>query len=166
VGAGAIAAAKALGIDKVGTTARDFLQNADVIYRLPARPEEPTKYQYLVVSDRVEDAQMVDLLVVRDLERIKEKVRAGIGLEIEVAPARKMDAAGVNLWLAQAREVYRFCQSSGCQFVLSSGATSVLSVVSGRCMDALLRACGVNPQKHWEDLAAWLAWRLRREARC
>lgn len=163
MGADALAAAKALGIDRVGTTAGDFSQDAGVIYRLRTRPEGPARYRYLLVSDRAEEAQSVDLLVVEDFEMIKEKVVTGMGLEIQVAPARKLNAAGVARWLAQAQTVYRFCQSSGCQFVLSSGATSIRSLVSGRCMDALLRACGIIPQKHWEALAAWLESRLRGE---
>lgn len=143
-------------------TASVFSKNGNVIYRLQSPPAGPVKYQYLVVSDSVEDAQGVDLVAARDFGTAKEKVKAGTGLEIEIAPARKMDGAGVTKWLAQAQEVYRFCKSSGCQFVLSSGATSPRSMVSGRCFDALLKTCGIDPATHWQELAAWLASRLER----
>lgn len=106
------------------------------------------------------------MLTVKDVRRVREKLkkaRPGTGLEIAVAPARKMAPAG--RWFSDLRELHGLCQSLRCQFVLSSGATSYLEMVSGQSFDAILRTCGIDPQRHWRDMAAWLASRLERRVK-
>lgn len=124
------------------------------------------KYQYLVVSDRIEDVQRADLVLVQNFEKAKEKlkkkVRAGAGLEVQVFPARAMDAKNAAKWLGQVRDLYRFCKLARCQLVLTSGATSQWGMVSGRSFDALLQECGIEPLRYWQELERWLESRLAR----
>jgi hypothetical protein len=134
----------------------------DVVYRLKKAPQSPVKYPYLVVSDNVDEP--ADVLTISDFrrakERLKKKVKKGIGLEVMVAPARKIDAVGVGRWLESIKEMHSFCHSSRCQFILSSGATSMHEMVSGPGLDAMLRKCDIDPQMHWREMDRWLETRL------
>lgn len=154
-----------LAIDRVGMAGGD-LQDRQVIHRLRQSPGRAVNYQYLVVSESVEDMPRLDVLVVKDMGRIKEKlkkkIKPGVGLEMAVAPARKMDA---GRWFSGVRELYSYCQSSGCQFILSSGADSPHSMVSGQCFDAVLETLGIDPQEHWESMQKWLGSRLARRVK-
>jgi hypothetical protein len=154
-----------LAIDRVGMAGGD-LQDRQVIHRLRQSPGRAVNYQYLVVSESVEDMPRLDVLVVKDMGRIKEKlkkkIKPGVGLEMAVAPARKMDA---GRWFSGVRELYSYCQSSGCQFILSSGADSSYSMVSGQCLDAILQTAGIEPCEHWSKMNEWLKTRFARRVR-
>jgi hypothetical protein len=127
-------------------------------------PEAPVKYTYLTVSDNVNES--ADLLMISDFrkvkERLKKKVKKGTGLEVTVTPVRKMDAAAAGKWFDSVNELYVFCHSSRCQFILSSGARSVYEMVSGPCLDAMLKTVGVEPQSYWHKLGEWLEAKLSR----
>jgi hypothetical protein len=142
------------------------LQGRQIIRRLLQSPGRAVNYQYLVVSESVEDMPRIDVLVVKDMSRIKEKlkkkIKPGIGLEMAVAPARKMDA---GRWFSGVRELYSYCQSSGCQFILSSGADTLQSLVSGQCLDAILQTAGIEPCEHWREMNKWLETHLARRVR-
>ncbi len=119
----------------------------------------------MLVSENADDAPRVDVLSLKNFARAKERLKkkkGGAGIEITVAQARKMDAAGVARWVSDARDLYQFCRSSGFQFILSSGADSPTSAVSGQSLDALLKIMGIDPQKHWEEMGEWLESRLER----
>lgn len=135
-----------------------------IVYRLKKAPESPVKYPYLVVSDTAD--RPADVLTVNDFRRVKErlkkKVKKGTGLEVTVAPARKMDAASVGRWFDNIRELHSFCHSSRCQLVLSSGAASMHEMVSGPCFDAILKNCDIDPQRHWREMNTWLETKLSR----
>jgi RNase P/RNase MRP subunit p30 len=151
-----------LGIDRIATTG-NF---PGTIRRLAHEPSGPAKYQYLTVSDKPDDAQRVDLVVIQNFDKIKEKlkkrIRAGTGLEVQVSQARSMDARAAAKWLGQLRDVYAFCRLVRCQLVISSGARSPAEMVSGRSFDALLRECEIDPATYWKDLERWLESRLTR----
>jgi len=136
----------------------------DVVYRLKKAPESPAKYPYLVVSDSVDEP--ADVLTIRDFRRVKEKLKKkakkGTGFEITVAPARKMDAVTVGKWLEDIKDLYSFCHSSRCQFIISSGAASMHEMVSGPCLDAILKNCGIDPHRHWLEMNSWFEARLSR----
>ena len=71
-----------------------------------------------------------DIFVVTDIKKIndnlkKNKVKKGIGLEVTIADLRKADGLQVGKWFNQIRDLYKFCRSTNCQFILSSGANSV-----------------------------------------
>lgn len=135
-----------------------------VIYRLKKAPQSPAKYPYLIVSDNL--GEPADVLAIRDFRRVKEKlkkkVKKGTGIEVTVAPARKMDAAGVGKWFDDIINLYSFCHSSGSQLVLSSGASSIYEMLSGPCFDAVLKNCCIDPQRHWREMNNWLEARLSR----
>jgi hypothetical protein len=56
--------------------------------------------------------------------------------------------------------LYALCHSSRCQFILSSGATSEYEMISGPCLDAILKTVGIEPQVHWRSLEKWLEGKL------
>lgn len=135
-----------------------------LIYRLKKTPRFPTNYPYLVVSDNTDES--ADVLSITDFRRIREKlkkkVKTGTGLEVTVASARKMDAVGIGKWLNDIEELYSFCHSSRCQLILSSGASSMHEMVSGPCLDAILKNCGIDHEKQWRDMNIWLETKLSR----
>jgi hypothetical protein len=134
------------------------------VYRLKMAPDWPAKYPYLVVSERVDVP--ADVLTIRDFRRAKEKLKKktkkGTGLEVTVAPARKMDAVAIGKWFEDICDLYSFCHSSRCQFIISSGAASMHEMISGPCLDAILKNCDIDPERHWCEMNRWLEARLSR----
>jgi hypothetical protein len=118
----------------------------------------------LVVSENI--GELTDILTIRDFNKVKEqlkkKIKKGTGLELTVNPARKMDGRSVGKWFSSLRGLYAFCHSSRCQFILSSGATSQYEMISGPCLDAILKTSGIEPQSYWRDMGKWLEERLLR----
>jgi RNase P/RNase MRP subunit p30 len=154
--------AKTLALSRVGAPF-DGKVHEGIIYRLRSVPPAPVTYPYLVVSNNIDEAR-ADILTISNFHqlrnRLKKKTRKGIGLEVAIAQARKMEGAGAARWLAGVEELYEFCHSSRCQFILSSGANSTNEMVSGPCLDALLKICGIEPRRHWQEMNEWLEARL------
>ena len=153
--------AKILSIDTIGTPFDGKIREG-VVYRLKT-PQRSAKYRYLVVSDKV--GESADIVTIRNFTGSKEKlkkVKKGTGIEITIAPVRKMDAAGVGRWFEGVAKLYSFCHSSRCQLILSSGASSINEMVSGACLDAILKNCGINPERHWLEMNDWMESRLSR----
>ena len=125
-----------------------------------------TTYPYLVVSEKIDElllsSSSIDIFVVTAFKEIndnlKKKVRKkrGIGLEVSLADLRKSDGLQVGKWFNQIRDLYKFCRSSNCQFILSSGANSVVEMVSGRSFDSILRICDIKPEHYWRELGEWI----------
>lgn len=125
-----------------------------------------TTYPYLVVSEKIDElllsSSSIDIFVVTAFKEIndnlKKKVRKkrGIGLEVSLADLRKSDGLQVGKWFNQIRELYKFCRSSNSQFILSSGANSVMEMVSGRSFDSILRICDIKPEHYWRELGEWI----------
>jgi hypothetical protein len=125
-----------------------------------------TTYPYLVVSEKIDElllsSSAIDIFVVtafKDInDNLKKKVRKkrGIGLEVSLADLRKSDGLQVGKWFNQIRDLYKFCRSSNCQFILSSGANSVVEMVSGRSFDSILRICDIKPEHYWRELGEWI----------
>ncbi|MBV9667095.1 MAG: hypothetical protein JO327_03085, partial [Nitrososphaeraceae archaeon] len=90
-----------------------------------------------------------------DLKK-KVKKKGGIGLEVTLADLRKSDGLQVGKWFSQIRDLYKFCRSSSCQFILSSGANSIEEMVSGRSFDAILKICDIKPDRYWQELGKWI----------
>jgi hypothetical protein len=155
--------AKALSISRVGAPFYGEVRDG-VIYRLRNIPAAPVKYPYLTVSDNIEGPS--DVIMISDLrkvrERLKKKVKRGTGLEMVVRPARKMNAAALGKWFDSINELSAFCHSSRCQFILSSGAGSAYEMVSGPCLDAILKTADIDPVNHWHNMAQWLDGKLSR----
>ena len=153
-------AARALSIATVGTQFDGKIREG-LIYRLD-KAQKTAKYRHLVVSDDLEESADIILIKAfrRSKEKLKRKVKKGTGLEITIAPARKMDAVSVGKWFEDISELYAFCHSSRCQMILSSGAKSEYEMVSGPCFDAILRNSGIEPERHWQEINNWLEGRL------
>ena len=153
--------AKALSISTVGSPFGVRVYEG-VIYRLKDLPSAAVNYPYLTVSESVEEP--ADLLMIRDFRkvknRLKRKIKEGTGLEVLVKPVRRMDAASVGKWFDCLNELHIFSRSSHCQFILSSGAASIYEMVSGRCLDAILKTAGIDPQTHWHNMEEWLEAKL------
>lgn len=125
-----------------------------------------TTYPYLVVSEKIDElllsSSSIDIFVVTAFKEIndnlKKKVRKkrGIGLEVSLADLRKSDGMQVGKWFNQIRDLYKFCRSSNSQFILSSGANSVMEMVSGRSFDSILRICDIKPEHYWRELGEWI----------
>jgi len=125
-----------------------------------------TTYPYLVVSEKIDElllsSSSIDIFVVtafKDInDNLKKKVRKkrGIGLEVSLADLRKADGLQVGKWFNQIRDLYKFCRSSNSQFILSSGANSVVEMVSGRSFDSILRICDIKPEHYWRELGEWI----------
>jgi hypothetical protein len=157
-----VGAAKMLSISRVGTPFNNKISKG-IIYRLGKMPQQPTKYPYLVVSDKM--GEPADIVTIRDFSGFRQKlkkVKKGAGIEIMIASARKMDAAGVGRWFEDVSELHSFCHSSSCQLILSSGASSMNEMVSGRCFDAILKNCGISPEKYWREMNDWIESKLSR----
>lgn len=153
-------AAKALGIDRIGGS-YDGKVIKDVVYRSSSVLSKPMNFPYLSVSDKVDSLQSADLITISSFRKakasLKKKLRVGLGIEFLLHPARKMNAEGLSKWFAELREAHIFCKSSGCQFILSSGAKLPIEMISGRCFDEILIEVGIDYHKHWRDMDKWLS---------
>ncbi|HEY7733292.1 MAG TPA: hypothetical protein VIB07_00705 [Nitrososphaera sp.] len=151
-----------LGFSRIGTAFTGTIDEG-VIYRLPNQPRSMPKYRYVTVSDSMDDSR-ADIITLGSLrgakDRLKRKPKRGIGLEVLISPVRKLDGPSTARWFQDLWEMYAFCQSSGQQLILSSGAESVQEMVAGPCMDAILESCGINANRHWHDLNVWLDQKL------
>ncbi|MFL6475865.1 MAG: hypothetical protein ACJ70Z_07505 [Nitrososphaera sp.] len=158
-----VPAIKALSITKVGIPYDGKLVEG-AIYRLRVAPSKAVSYPYLVVSDNL--AKPSDILTLDDLnsfrKQAKMKLKKGTGIEVTVNPVRKMDSNSIAKWFADLRELYRFCHSSRCQLIISSGASSKYEMVSGPCFDAIFKIVGIEPQSYWSSIEKWLQDKLIR----
>jgi hypothetical protein len=154
---------KALSISKAAVPF-DGKVREGLICRLRTAPSPAVDCPYLVVSENV--VETADILMIRDFDKVKKqlkkKVKKGTGLELTVNPARKMDAGSVGTWFNNLSDLYTFCNSSRCQFILSSGATSEYEMISGPCLDAILKTVGIEPQGYWHSMGKWLEEKLSR----
>jgi hypothetical protein len=154
---------KMLGLARIGTIFTGTIDE-ETVYRLPNPPRSEPKYHYVTVSDNMDDTHAADIITIGNIrgarDRLKKKPRRGIGIEVLISPARKLDGQDTARWFQDIYELYSFCLSSNQQFILSSGAESVHEMVSGSCMDAILESCGIDAGRHWNDLNLWLDQKL------
>lgn len=168
--------AKILAIDVLGfDNNNNRVEKENIIYRINIKllsSSVITGHSYLVISENINELQSstpsspIDLFVVRDFQRVdntlKRKVKSGMGLEVNLANVRKMTGWQVGKWLNQIRNLYKFCKSSNCQFILSSGASSALEMISGPSFDAILRICDIKPESYWRELGDWIESKCHR----
>jgi RNase P/RNase MRP subunit p30 len=163
-----ILAIDVLGFDYKSNNNNNKVEEGNIIYRINIKllsSSVITGHPYLVISENINELRStsspdIDLFVVRDFERIdntlKRKVKSGMGLEANLADIRKMTGWQVGKWLNQIRKLHKFCRSSNCQFILSSGASSALEMISGPSFDAILRICDIKPESYWRELGDWI----------
>ena len=115
---------------------------------------------YLIVSKNIKtldaktDLFMIDPLQSKD--EIKRKAKSGLGIEISISSARKLEAHMVARWMRQAKSIHEVCNSNKCQFILSSGAYSMYEMISSRTIESILKFMGISPTTYWEELSEWL----------
>jgi RNase P/RNase MRP subunit p30 len=84
-----------------------------------------------------------------------------IGLEVTLADLRKNNGLYIAKQFNQIRYIYKFCKFNNCQFILSSGASSILEMVSGPSLESILRICDIKPANYWQELSEWIELRCR-----
>ncbi len=151
--------AERLGFTRIGA-GFDGTARENVVYRLPSIPNSPAKFPFVAVSENIKTIQTVNVITLTNFsharEHLKKYCKKGTGLEFMLNHARKMTGPDVARWFADIGEAYVFCESAGCQLILSSGAKALSEMISGRCFDAILKECGVDPDRHWQDMNTWL----------
>jgi hypothetical protein len=154
---------KILGLDMVGIDsnyATDSLHREDVILRMDRKHSIADYCPYLIVTDNMKkldantDLFMSDPLQSKD--GIKRKAKRGLGIEISISSARKLEAHMIGRWMRQAKSIHEICNSNKCQFILSSGAYSIDEMVSARTIESILKFIGISPSNYWEELSEWL----------
>jgi RNase P/RNase MRP subunit p30 len=94
---------------------------------------------------------------------LKKRNKTGLGLEFLVSKARTRQSSELAKWFTDLKEAQRFCESSGCQFILSSGAQNSLEMVSARSLEAIINEIGIDTKRYWQDLHRWLDYVLARK---
>ena len=150
------------GID----TSIDSVQ-INVIRLLKKKPLAATTFPYLVASDNYHDlsSKDVDLVKISDIdqhfyEMLKHTPSKKLGIEITVSTLRATDGLKLAKNVALIKSIHSFTEKYGNQLVLTSGASSVFEMVSGRCFDALLKLCDINPETYWISLNNWLEHKI------
>ena len=154
---------KILGLDMVGIDLNyvtDSLHREDVILRMDRKHSIADYCPYLIVSDSMKtlDAN-TDLFIIDPLQSkdgIKRKAKRGLGIEISISSARKLEAHMLGRWMRQAKFIHEVCNSNKCQFILSSGAYSIHEMVSARTIESILKFIGISATNYWEELSEWL----------
>lgn len=154
---------KLLDLDMIGVDSdysTSISPQEDVILRMDKKYPIADYFPYLIVSDNIRslDAK-TDLFLIDPFQRkdvIKRKVKRGLGIEISIASARKLESVMAGRWLKEVKSIYEFCQSNNCQFILSSGATSVNEMISGRSFESILNVVGISPRIYWKEISEWL----------
>lgn len=153
-----------MGIALFGTDDYFTKIKASLIYRSSGTsvPKSP----FLITTKCINDLSSIpniDIIRLTDINlRLDDirKLRHGIGLEVTVSDLRQADGKLLGKWIADISSLYVYCKHAGFQFILSSGASSICEMVSGRSFDALLRTCDIDPLSYWNDLNNWLQSRL------
>ena len=154
---------KLLGLDMIGVGSdysTNMIPQEDVILRMDKKYPIANYFPYLIVSDNIRSLdRKTDLFLIDPFQRydaIKRKVRRSLGIEISIAPARKLEGMMAGKWLKEVKSIYEFCQSNNCQFILSSGATPVNEMISARSFESILNVVGMSPRIYWRQISEWL----------
>lgn len=147
-----------IGIDSNYSTNIKPVEN--IILRMDKKYTMADYYPYLIVSDNIKTLDgKTDLFLIDPFQRkdaIKSKAKRGLGVEISIAFAKKLNATMVGKWLKEVKSIYEFCKSNDCQFILSSGASSINELVSARSFESILKLIGVSPKNYWNEITEWL----------
>lgn len=154
---------KLLDLDMIGVdsdSSTSMRPQEDVILRMDKKYPIADYFPYLIVSDNIRSLDSkTDLFLIDPFQRkdtIKRKVKRGLGIEISIASARKLEAMKAGRWLKEVKSINEFCHSNNCQFILSSGATSVNELISARSFESILNVVGISPRVYWKEMSEWL----------
>jgi hypothetical protein len=155
--------ARRLNIDAIGVESfQPEHTSFDLILRVSKAQQQGVLPQLVVSEDVHKINNDTDILTISDLtkidhSRLKKKIKPRIGFEIFVSSARRLSGKELAKWMAEAKYLYRLSMSSGCQFILSSGAKSIFEMISARAFESILSILGISPMAYWEDLSNWLS---------
>ena len=140
---------------------------ANVIRLLKKKPLASTTFPYLVASNNYHDltSKDLDLVEITDIdqqfyEMLKHTPSKKLGIEITVSKLRATNGQKLAKNIALIKAIHSFTEKYGNQLVLTSGASSVFEMVSGRCFDALLKLCDIKPETYWISLNNWLEHKI------
>jgi len=154
---------KLSGIDIIGIDSRtmsNIIPQENIILRMDKKNAIAYNFPYLIVADDIRsldsktDVFLIDAFQGKDA--LKRKAKRGLGIEISISSARKLDAHSIARWLKELKSIYTFCQSNDCQFILSSGATSTNELISARSFESILTVAGIDPRTYWRKISEWL----------
>ena len=147
-----------IGIDSNYSTNIKPVEN--IILRMDKKYPMADYFPYLIVSDNIKTLDgKTDLFLIdpfQSKDAIKSKAKRGLGVEISIALAKKLNANMVGKWLKEVKSIYEFCKSNDCQFILSSGARSINELVSAKSFESILKLIGVSPKNYWNEITEWL----------
>jgi hypothetical protein len=156
--------AKSLNIDALGVECfRPEHTHFDLILRVKNKAQPHGIFPKLMVSEDILKINSdTDILTILDLAKIdhsqlKKKINPKIGIEVFISSARTLSGKDLAKWMSEAKYLYRLSKSSGCQFILSSGAKSIFEMISARTFESILSILGIAPNAYWKDLSNWLA---------
>jgi hypothetical protein len=156
--------ARKLNIDTIGVESfQPEHTSFDLILRIRNKSQPQGILPQLVVSEDISKISTnTDILAIWDLAKInhsqlKKKIRPTIGFEIFIANARRLNAKDLGRWMSEAKYLYRLCRSTGCQFIISSGAQTIFEMLSARTFESILTILGISPVTYWKNLSDWLA---------
>jgi len=156
--------AKSLNIDALGVECfRPEHTHFDLILRVKNKAQPHGIFPKLMVSEDILKINSdTDILTILDLAKIdhsqlKKKINPKIGIEVFISSARTLSGKDLAKWMSEAIYLYRLSKSSGCQFILSSGAKSIFEMISARTFESILSILGIAPNAYWKDLSNWLA---------
>jgi RNase P/RNase MRP subunit p30 len=139
----------------------------NIVRLLKKKPLSSPKFPYLVVSDNYRDlvSKDVDLVEITDFDRqfyemLRHAPSKKLGIEITVGKLRTSDGQKLAKEIQLIKSISTFTEKYGSQLVLTSGASSLFEMVSGRCFDALLKLCDIKPETYWESLNDWLGHKI------
>jgi RNase P/RNase MRP subunit p30 len=134
---------------------------------LRKKPLTSTKFPFLVASDNYHDlaSKEVDIVEINDIdqqfyEMLRRTPSKKLGVEITISKLRATDGQRLARNIALIKSIHSFTEKYGNQLVLTSGASSVFEMVSGRCFDALLQLCDIKPETYWNSLNNWLEHKI------
>lgn len=137
-----------------------------LIRLLKKKPLMSTRFPYLVVSDNYHDlaSKDVDIVQITDIDQqlynMLRHTPKKIGIEITVNKLRATESQKLARNIALIKSIYSFAEKYGNQLILTSGASSIFEMVSGRCFDALLELCDIKPETYWNGLQNWLEHKI------
>lgn len=101
-----------------------------------------------------------DILTVKNLHNIKSLFKKyngkNIGLEFLISDIRYRDDNDLGKWFFDIKWVYELCKRYNFQFILSSGASRYIDLISLKIFNTILKRIGIESIQYWNDLTVWL----------
>jgi hypothetical protein len=92
------------------------------------------------------------------IKQLKKLNRKSIGVEIKINDIRNsIYSHDVGRWIRCIKDIYKYCELSDNQLILSSGTNSKFGIVSENAFESILKVCSIDPQDYWQNMEKWLA---------